>query len=153
MNDRFEERRAENASGKRISAAQYEITAKEKQSTYADVFEEFTWFPLASYVSKAGGSLLEWDTTEKQIIFVTDICKQEVVYQSGKPGVNVLDYEDGRLKVKRGVITSAEKEQDWVSRMTYRHTVKRKKTKEFDQQTTNYMFLKILNFKTWPQNS
>lgn len=119
-NDRFEERRKENASGRRVATSQFEMSTKEKQSSYADVFEDLTWFPLASFVVKAGGSLVEWDTEEKQLIFVQEVCKQDVVYVGGLPGVNVLDHEDGRKKIRRGIRTSIDKEQENNNRQSSR---------------------------------
>ena len=56
--------------------------------------------------------MIEFDTPEKQLDFVTNICQQKVVYHNKHPGVNVLDHDDGRKKVRMGVRTSAEKEQD-----------------------------------------
>ena len=79
---------------------------------YADCYEEGSWLPLAAYLQSTGANLAEMDSSQKQADFVRNVCKQEIKYIGGKPGVIVPDFSDGRKRVRIGQNSSTSKTED-----------------------------------------
>eukprot|EP00435_Cladocopium_sp_Y103_P051688 s714_g16.t1 len=59
----------------------------ERETAYADCYEEADWLPVAVYLKKAGANLAEFDTPQKQVDFVKLGLREEIKYIGGKPGV------------------------------------------------------------------
>lgn len=114
LNDRFEERRRENAASRRIRHSQFDVSVLQSKKAYADMFEEYEWFPLDGYILHVAGPdvLAEHNTMEKKVQFITEICKQEIVYDKGVAGVSQRVHSDGRKRIRLGTQTSVQTKQD-----------------------------------------
>lgn len=77
---------------------------------FAETFEDATWFPVAAFIMHVGGPAL--DTQQQQVQWVQQVCAQEIRWISGKPGVLLLDHDDGRKRMRVGNKVSTEKVQD-----------------------------------------
>lgn len=95
--------------------SQFDVSLYQTKSSYADMCEEFFWFPLNSYIEHVGGSLTDLNTFDKKVRFVTEVCEQELVFDNGVAGVNSKLYSDGRKKVRVGTKTSVDLKQDLFS--------------------------------------
>ncbi|CAJ1441073.1 unnamed protein product, partial [Effrenium voratum] len=71
--------------GKRVAADQVDVSLYKTQESYADKFEE-----------------LDWNTLQKKLDWVTNVCGQQISYDEGRPGVNVRVHEDGRKRIRLG---------------------------------------------------
>lgn len=64
------------------------------------------------YIRKVNGPEDQLDTPEKQISWVTSVARQKIKFMNGQPGVVVLDYDDGRKRIKIGRSAETETRED-----------------------------------------
>ena len=75
--------------------------------------QEGTWVPLMGYINDVGGPLHELDTEAKQMDWVRGVCGQRIQWHKGSAGVIILDFDDGRKRVRFGQKQSTVKAQDF----------------------------------------
>ena len=52
---------------------------------------------------------------QDQVAWVTQVCGQKIKFDQGCAGVIVLDFDDGRKRVKVGVSSTRENLEDWFT--------------------------------------
>ena len=75
--------------------------------------QEGTWVPLMGYINDVGGPLHELDTEAKQMDWVRGVCGQRIQWHKGSAGVIILDFDDGRKRVRFGQKQATVKAQDF----------------------------------------
>ena len=91
-----------------------DLSVFKQKEAYMDKYEEYTWFPVDTYIEKAAGAetLEKLGTLKRKLNFISNTLGQQVVFDNGEPGVTVKAHADGRKRICMGSRTGMTKRQD-----------------------------------------
>ena len=77
----------------------FDFSAIKKMVAFTAKFTEMDWLPVDSYLKHVGAlALKRFEDLEQKIAFIKDICKQDITWDEGIPGVNVPVHQDGKKR-------------------------------------------------------